>query len=225
MIPVLFYAPGSCAFGSIVALEWLAMPFRLCRLTGEEMHSEAYRKINPLGQVPAFKSGEGLLTESAAILQHIGFLGLKKHIAFRQGTAEFDHLNQVMSFLTTGLHTAMAPTYHPDRWADDEMAQEEIKTKAMEVTVPLRFKQIEKMFNRHGWLAGDHPTIADAYFYGVGRGAAKYIDFERSFPAVAKFFNEFKKNEAVVFAEAIEQGSSPKAPAGYKGEAHLAEFI
>ncbi len=224
MVPVLFYTPETCAFGSIVALEWLAMPFKLCRIDQEAMKSEAYRKLNPLGLVPTFKSGEGVLTESAAILQHIGFLGLKKHIAFRQGTPEFDRLNQVMSFLTTELHASFGPIYHPERWIEDASAHEGLKQKAMMDIVPAKFKHVEKMINRHGWLVADKPTIADAYFYGVGRAGAKFINFDTEFPKVAKFFSEFKKDEAVIFAEAIEKGTAPKAPAGYKGEVHLSEF-
>ena len=33
MEPVLFYGvPQGCSFGSIVALEWLNQPYRLCRI-------------------------------------------------------------------------------------------------------------------------------------------------------------------------------------------------
>ncbi|MCR7705994.1 glutathione S-transferase, partial [Pseudomonas aeruginosa] len=33
MEPVLFYGvPHGCSFGSIVALEWLGRPYRLCRI-------------------------------------------------------------------------------------------------------------------------------------------------------------------------------------------------
>ena len=33
MEPVLFYGvPSGCSFGSIVALEWLGIPYKLCRI-------------------------------------------------------------------------------------------------------------------------------------------------------------------------------------------------
>ncbi len=54
MEPVLFYGvPHGCSFGSIVALEWLYRPYRLCRIempleTGER----TYVRLNPARQTP-----------------------------------------------------------------------------------------------------------------------------------------------------------------------------
>ncbi|MBC7538490.1 MAG: glutathione S-transferase family protein [Bacteriovorax sp.] len=224
-IPVLFYIPGTCAFGSIVALEWLGMPFRLCRLDGTSIKLEAYLKLNPLSQVPVFKSKDGVLAESAAILQHIGFLGLDKGMAYKQGTQKYDHLNQVMSFLTTSLHTSIGPTIHPDRSADSQLAQQEVVHKAKTETIPARFKHIEQMMNNYGWLAGDHPTIADAYFYGVARAAKEFINLEKDFPKTASFFLRFKSNPGVIFAQAIEDQKPPKSSVGFKGEVTLSELV
>jgi len=223
MIPVLYYIPGTCAFGTIVALEWLGMPFRLCRLDGTDLHSAAYLRLNPLSQVPTFNSSEGVLTESAAILQHIGFLGLDKGLTYKQGTREYDHLNQLMSFLTTGLHASIGPIVHPERFGDTQSSQQEIVKKAKTETVPARFKHIEQMINGHGWLAGDHPTIADAYFYGVGRKANEFINFEKSFPKIASFFLRFKSDHGFVFAQAIEDQEPPKSSVGFRGEIILGE--
>lgn len=224
MTPTLFFAPHTCAFGSIVALEWLGAPYRLCRLTPEEIHSEAYRKLNPLAQVPTFKSGEGLLTESFAILQHLGFLGLKKKISFREGTADYDHLNQVMSFLTTSLHPSIGITKHPERFADDESSQEDLKFKATSETIPRLFTHIESVINRHGWLTADHPTIADVYFYGVARGAASFINFDLDFPKVAKLMEKLNSDPGVMFANAIEKGTVGKSSGGFKGEVAFKDF-
>ncbi|MBC7466160.1 MAG: glutathione S-transferase family protein [Bdellovibrio sp.] len=225
MTPTLFYLPGTCAFGSIVALEWLKMPFRLCRLTPAELKSDAYVKLNPLSQVPTFKSKEGVLTESAAILQHIGFLGLDKKIAYRQGTATFDHLNQVMSFLTTGLHASIGPVIHPDRFANDPLAQEEVVHKSKTETIPARLKHVEQMINSSGWLIADHPTIADAYFYGVARAAKDFINFDKDFPKIANLFSKMKKEPAVIFAHAIEDQANFKSAGGFKGEVKLNEIL
>ena len=224
MIPVLFYAPGTCAFGSIVALEWAAQPFRLCRLDEEMMTSDAYRKLNPLHQVPTFKSGEGVITESAAILQHIGFLGISKKIAYKQGTFDYDHLNQVMAYLTTQVHTSIGPIVHPDRAADHESSQEDVKHKSVKETVPAKLKIIEDAFARHSWLAGNQPTIADAYFYGVARKVKEFINVDKDFPKIADFFSRFGKDPGVVFAEGIEKGTNPKSTGGFKGDVPFGHF-
>jgi glutathione S-transferase len=220
MTPILYYLPETCAFGSIVALEWLGKPFRLCRLDETSLKSDAYRKLNPLLQVPTYKSAEGILTESAAILQHVGFQGLSKGIAFKQGTPEYDHLNEMMSFLTTSLHSSIGPIVHPDRVADQERSQEDAVHHAKTVTVPSHFKHIEERLSRHKWLVGDKPTIADAYFYGIARAAKKFINFDKDFPATAKFFDRMKTDPGVVFAHAVEDGkiTAPKSASGFAGE-------
>ena len=185
------------------------------------LKSEHYKQLNPLSQVPTFKTSNGVLTESAAILQHIGCLDLSKRICYTQGTRDYDLLNQVMSFLTTSLHTSMSPIVHPDRSSDEISCQNAVKQKAINETVPSRFAHVESMFNRHGWLAGDHPTIADAYFYGVGRKGLEFIDVEKNFPKIADFFSRFKSNPAVEFAEAVENETAPKKSTGFKGEVSM----
>ena len=79
MIPVLFYGVeyGS-SFGSIVALEKLGQPYRLCRIEMPgESQGTAYKAINPVGELPALITDAGrLLTESVAILHHIAERGI-----------------------------------------------------------------------------------------------------------------------------------------------------
>lgn len=61
MEPVLFYGvPHGCSFGSIVALEWLGRPYRLCRIempleTGER----TYVRLNPARQTPTLLLEDG----------------------------------------------------------------------------------------------------------------------------------------------------------------------
>jgi glutathione S-transferase len=224
MTPILFYLPGSCAFGSIVTLEWIGQPFYLCRLDGLGLKSATYLHLDSLSQVPTFESKTGSLTESAAILQHIAFLDLDKKLTYRQGTKDYDHLNQMMSYLTTSLHTSIGPIVHPDRAADEESAQKAVVQKAKNYTVPARLRHIEQMINHHGWLAGDHPTIADAYFYGVARAAKEFINFEKDFPIVFDFFLRFKSDPGVVFAQAIEDQKPEYSSGGFKGHVELASL-
>jgi glutathione S-transferase len=224
MIPVLFYLPGSCSFGSIVALAWLGQPFRLCRLDHVTIKSDAYRMFNTLRQVPTLKSDAGVLTESAAILNHLGFLGLDKNLAFKQGTWEFDRTNQMLSFLTTSLHGAMGPIVHPERFAESTSAQEELEQRAMKIQVPELLSYLEGILNRHLWLGGDYPNVADAYFYGIGRSAAKFIDFDRDFPNVGNYFTQFKLDPGVVFATAVEDQRITESVTGFEGEVSLQEL-
>jgi glutathione S-transferase len=55
MKPVLFYGvPQGCSFGSIVALEWLGVPYQLCRIEMLEHPWPAlFARLNPLNLTPS----------------------------------------------------------------------------------------------------------------------------------------------------------------------------
>lgn len=111
MEPVLFYGvPSGCSFGSIVALEWVGKPYRLARvdMAGDFMSGD-YRFINPVGETPALLTAAGdVLTESMAILNHIGSGAIEAGLAFTQGTAAYDQLNRMLAFLNTSYFGAWA---------------------------------------------------------------------------------------------------------------------
>lgn len=109
MEPVLFYGvPHGCSFGSIVALEWLGRPYRLCRIempleTGER----TYVRLNPARQTPTLLLEDGrALSESLAILQHLAARDLCRKLGYPQGSAEFDELNFALALLHTECHSA-----------------------------------------------------------------------------------------------------------------------
>ena len=61
MEPILYYgAPNGCAFGAIVALEWLCRPYRLLRVEWPGQPS------------PMLQAGGRVLRDCRAILRHIG---------------------------------------------------------------------------------------------------------------------------------------------------------
>ena len=64
MEPVLFYGvPKGCSFGSIVALEWLGQPYRLCRIDMlRDMQGDLYARFNRMRKTPV------LLLENGKVL-------------------------------------------------------------------------------------------------------------------------------------------------------------
>lgn len=112
MEPVLLYSvPQGCSFGSIVALEWLRQPYRLCRINmPQEMQTDRYARINPIRETPALLLENGhVLAESAAIMQNVAVRGHDLDLGFAQGALEFDRLNQRLAFLNTTFFSAFSP--------------------------------------------------------------------------------------------------------------------
>ena len=211
MSPILFFTPNSCAFGSIVALEWLGKPYRLCRIEAAMHASPAYRRLSPLGEVPALMHEDQILTESMAILHHLGSRDLSRGLVPSQGTPEFDRLNQVLSYLTTSVHPLFQPIFHADRFADAAEDQEKVRQKAVS-NLPGRYERLEAFLQGRDWLVGDRPTVADAYLYGIVRWGDGFIDTNR-YEAVRRLRERLATDPAVKFAHAVER-QQPAVSAG-----------
>ncbi len=65
----LYYAPGTCALACCIALEWANADYEVQKV---DYADPAYKKINPLGMVPALDiDGSRAMTQADAILQYI----------------------------------------------------------------------------------------------------------------------------------------------------------
>src|ERR1700759_3787440 len=66
----LYYAPGTCALASHIALEEAGATYETVRLDfkAEDQKKPDYLKINPKARVPSLLTAEGVLTETPAIL-------------------------------------------------------------------------------------------------------------------------------------------------------------
>ncbi|WP_342114100.1 glutathione S-transferase family protein [Pseudoduganella sp. OTU4001] len=90
METILYHGPSNgCAFGVIVALEWLCRPYRLVQVD------------LPGLPVPVLQNGGKLLRDCRAILQHIG-QQRRCLLGYRDGTAEARKLASLLDYLHEG---------------------------------------------------------------------------------------------------------------------------
>ncbi len=228
MEPVLFYGvPEGCSFGSIVALEWLGAPYRLCRCEmPADLQAEPFARVNAVRETPALmlETGE-TISESVAILNHIAAKGVNKGIGFRQGTIEFDRLNQALGYLNTTFFSAFSPL-----WLAFEMEENPpVQTILRDIgrrNVLKAFGQIEEMLADRAWLAGTpDKTVADAYFIGVARWGEFHQVFDRkAFSRVDKLMKALEAGPAVIFAHAIENARPAATAGGFKGHVTMEEL-
>ena len=69
----LYYAPGTCALASHIALEEAGADYKAERLDfkANQQQSPEYLKINAKGRVPALVTDKGVITETPAILAYV----------------------------------------------------------------------------------------------------------------------------------------------------------
>ena len=228
MEPVLFYGvPHGCSFGSIVALEWLGLPYRLCRidmLSGLE--GDLFARMNPQRKTPTLLLEDGeVLTESSAILNHLAARDLSRKLTFPQGTREFDRVNRALGFLNSGLFTAFIPAWAAFKLEDGAPEKDFLRAMARE-NVAKCYAHIESMLIGQEWLAGNGRTVADAYLIAIARWGEdlELFDIEREYPRLHAHMRKLEADKAVIFAHAIEDGKPATTSGGFRGHISLKEL-
>ena len=79
----LFYATGTCALASHIALKEAGADYETVRLDfgSNDQRKPEYLAINPKGRVPALVADKGILTETPAILVFIAQTFPEAHLA------------------------------------------------------------------------------------------------------------------------------------------------
>jgi glutathione S-transferase len=162
----LYYAPGSCAQASHIALEEAGADYEAVRmdLAAGQQRTPEYLKINPKGRVPALVTDRGILTETPAVLAYIAQTHPKAKLAPLDDPYGFARLQAFNSYLCSTVHPAHAHRVRGSRWADDPAAIAEMKRKAPEVVADC-FDLIEREMFAGPWAMGDSYSVADPYLF------------------------------------------------------------
>lgn len=228
MHQILFYGvPEGCSFGSIVALEWSGRPYRLCRIQMPEVVSgDAYRQINPVAETPTLMTESGaLLSESMAILNHIGASAIDKGLGFAQGSPGFDRLNAMLAFLNTSYFNAFSPLWYAMEHDLEEAAKSAL-TSYGHALVAKAHGQLEMLLNGRNWLLGEQRSLADAYFCGLARWTAFHNAADlNDYPGLKRLHDRLWRDPAVRFAHAVEHEQPATSSGSFAGQVSLDEAL
>ena len=162
----LFHNPGSCSLASYIALEEAGADYEVVRLNmreGEQTRPE-YLAINPKGRIPALITGQGVLTETPAILAYIAQAFPAAGLAPIDDPWAFAQAQAFNSYLCSTVHVAYAHRLRGSRWADEESSFEDMRRKVPR-TYAACFQLIEDGMLRGPWVLGDAYSICDAYLF------------------------------------------------------------
>ena len=129
----LFYAPGSCAFAALVALEEAGATYATSRLDMAEgdQRSASYRSINPLGRVPALQVGGKVVTEVVAVLTYIANRFPEAKLLSRD-PLELAKEYEILLWFSTSLHAHIAQIFRGERFGDGTEVMAAVKRKGMQ---------------------------------------------------------------------------------------------
>jgi glutathione S-transferase len=202
----LYFAPGSCALASLIALEESGLSFDAKKVNTREneQRSEAYLKINPKGRVPALATERGVLTENTAILAYIAQIAPAAKLGPIDDPFEFARLQAFNSYISSTVHVNHAHRPRGYRWADDAAALEAMKAKVPQ-TMTESFELIEASLFQGPWVMGDAYTVADPYlFVMTGWLPSDGVD-PSVFPRVSEHYGRMLERPAVQRALAREK--------------------
>jgi glutathione S-transferase len=162
----LYYAPGTCALASHIALEEAGAAYTTERLDFKknQQNSPEYLEINPKGRVPALVTDRGKLTETPAMLAFIAQSFPKAELAPLEDPYAFAQVQAFNSYLCATVHVAHAHKMRGARWATEETTFADMK-RMVPKTVGACFALIERDMLKGPWVMGERYTICDPYLF------------------------------------------------------------
>jgi glutathione S-transferase len=194
----LYFAPGTCALATHIALAESGLPYAVKRLNMKEgeQRSEAYLKINPKGRVPALVSDEGVLTETVALLAYVAQLAPEKKLAPLDNPFLMAKMQAFNAYLASTVHINHAHGPRGSRWADEPSSLADMLNKVPQ-TMRDCFTLIENQLLEGPWVLGDTYSVADGYLLTVARWLASDKVDLAEFPKVAAHYQRMLTRPAV----------------------------
>lgn len=159
----LYYAPGTCALATRIALIEANAPHEVIKLDFPkgEQRSPEYLAINPKGRVPALVTERGVLTETPALLAYVARRFPEARLAPLDDAYAFAHMQDFHSYLSSTVHVAHAHGRRAGRWADDEAA-----IASMQRKVAANMAECFGVIERHylgdaPWVLGSDYSVAE----------------------------------------------------------------
>lgn len=192
----LYYAPGTCALACWIALEWAGADYTVSKV---DPKSDDYRRVNPLGMVPAIDvGGARAMTQADAILQFIAERHPERDLGPEDGTDGRFEFNETMAFLTGDFHPAFWPHFTPQRFTTDTG---EPALDAVRASVPPRVERVlahlDALIGGTGHVYRSRRSVADAYAFVMTRWSESFPRGWRDYPDLSGFMEAMEADPAV----------------------------
>jgi GST-like protein len=161
---VLYGSKGSGSAVAELALEWAGLPFRIVNAAQWEPGPgfEALKKVNPLAQIPTLVlPGGAVLTESAAILIHLGLTQPQSGLLPAEAGVRSQALRALI-FIAANCYAAVSVSDYPERWCTepDEATCARVRG-AARAQLHRTWEMFADQFDGMPFLFGSEPCAAD----------------------------------------------------------------
>lgn len=152
----LYTIDGSCSNAVRDLLRYLDIGFAD---KPRSAHRAELERLNPAASVPTIGTAFGPLTESGAILVHLATCLGADHLLGRT-EAERARVLEMLFYLNSTVYFAFIPWFRPEKYAQSETAQAEVKRAAQE-QIAAAAHRLKAMTTSDRYLVGDALTVCD----------------------------------------------------------------
>lgn len=194
-----YYAPGTCALASHIALLEAGVKFDSARvdLKTKKAGNEDYLSINPKGYVPALRlDTQQLMTEGVAIIQWAADQAPNKNLLPAWGTPERYKAIEWLNYIATELHRGFGPLWNPAN-------PEDVKQRARD-NLNKRFGYIENQLQKTDFLMGSQFSLVDSYLFVMLEWCRFHKVDTSKWPKLMKLHENVKVRPSTVEALKIE---------------------
>jgi glutathione S-transferase len=125
--------------------------------------SADYLALNPSGKIPTLEDGGLVVTESAAILLHLGDRYPDARLVPPVGTPERSELYRSLLNLTNTLQPALMRVMYPERFGDTGVRE------AAAADAHEQFERLDEQLAGRPWLVGDERSASDLFLFMLTR--------------------------------------------------------
>jgi glutathione S-transferase len=213
-VPLLHFAPHTCARVTLTALEEIGEPFetRLVAFMAGEHRAPAYLAINPAGKVPALETAQGVIVQNGAILTYLA----QRHpsaglLPIGDGPLALQALSDLFR-ISADLHPLVTRFVLPQIITTQADQATPIRDKAREI-LTAQLAPLEQRLAGQAWILGSDWSIIDAYLAWIWFRVTGAGFDPHAFPALDRHYATASERPSALAALAREAAAQDELKA------------
>jgi len=197
----LYFSPGACSFVPHCLLQVSGLAFEplMVKLHKGEQHGDAYKAINPRGQVPVLLDGDQVITQILAIVLYLDQKFPEQHFLPKEPVARA-HAIETLAWMNNTVHPTFTHIFMPQKFSDHTEVQAALKVFNTQLYRGLLAELdalVKISLATQAWLSGDRLGPLDAYALTLTRwGTIAGIEPE-TYPALWAHVQKIASDQAV----------------------------
>ncbi|HSG35421.1 MAG TPA: glutathione S-transferase family protein [Sphingomonadaceae bacterium] len=198
-LPILHFAPGTCARVPLIALEEIGEPFetRLVAFMAGGHRRPDFLAKNPAGKVPVLEFDDAVLTQNSAILQFLARKFPEAKLLPLTGDPLGDASVQAqLAWFSADLHPLVTRIRMPRFLCDLEGGPARVRELAGEA-MAFQLRCLEDDLGKQPWVLGEAWSLLDAYLFWVWFRITGAGFPEDQFPNIAAHHERMRERPSV----------------------------